>query len=43
MRLTADVKAATELTGKHPFYLKFSSPEKIRSMATITHIQFSGS
>ncbi|MCM1354819.1 MAG: family 43 glycosylhydrolase [Staphylococcus sp.] len=37
---TTNVKEVTELNGKHPLYFTFSSPEKGKSIATITHLQF---
>ncbi len=40
MRLTANVREVTKLKGKHPLYFTFSSGEKGKSMATITHLQF---
>lgn len=40
VRLAADVSGVTKLSGKHPLYFTFSSPEKGKSMASITHIQF---
>ncbi len=40
LQLAADVKGACGLTGKHPLYLTFSSEEKGKSMATVTHLQF---
>lgn len=40
VRLTADVSKVTALKGKHPLYFTFSSDEKEKSMATITHLQF---
>lgn len=40
LQLAADVKAVSRLKGKHPLYFTFSSPEKEKSIATITHLQF---
>lgn len=40
LQLSAKVSDVTKLKGKHPLYFKFSSPEKGKSMATITHLQF---
>lgn len=39
-QFVANVKDVTRLKGKHPLYFTFSSPEKGKSMATITHLQF---
>lgn len=36
----ANVKPVVKLKGKHPLYFTFSSPEKEKSIATITHLQF---
>lgn len=40
LQLSAKVSDVTKLKGKHPLYFKFSSPEKSKSMVTITHLQF---
>lgn len=40
LQLSAKVSEVTRLKGKHPLYFAFSSPEKGKSMATITHLQF---
>lgn len=40
LELVAEVDGVTGLKGKHPLYFNFSSPEKGKSMATITHLQF---
>lgn len=40
IQLSAKVPAVGRLKGKHPLYFTFSSPEKGKSMATITHLQF---
>lgn len=39
-RLIAKIDGVTKLSGKHPLYFTFSSSEKGKSLATITHIQF---
>lgn len=39
-QFVARVDEVTKLKGKHPLYFTFSSPEKGKSMATITHLQF---
>ena len=39
-RMSADVTPLSTLTGKHPLYLVFESPEKEKSLCTVTHLQF---
>lgn len=40
IQLTAETPAVANIKGKHPLYFTFSSPEKGKSLATITHLQF---
>lgn len=40
IRLSARLRDVATMEGKHPVYLTFSSPDKGKSMATITHLQF---
>lgn len=40
IELTADVTHVAKLGGKHPLYFTFSSPEKGKSLITLSHLKF---
>ncbi|MDE6393926.1 MAG: family 43 glycosylhydrolase [Duncaniella sp.] len=40
IQVRGNVSGVTALSGKHPLYLVFSSPEKDKSICTVNHLQF---